>query len=95
MPFPSYQYGPFGPPDGSSRPTGGEPPHLTMTELAERWRRTRKTVEKNYKKWGLRPLRFGGGKLLFPMREVLAAEVRAMRDPAREDSHQTFGDDCA
>ena len=56
---------------------GGTPTHLTMSELARRWRRQRKTVERGYAKWGLRPLRFGG-RLLFPFSQVLEAEQRAM-----------------
>jgi hypothetical protein len=49
-----------------------------MDELARRWRRTRKTVERHYSKWGLRPLRFGG-RLLFPINQIIDAEARAMR----------------
>jgi hypothetical protein len=48
-----------------------------MEELATRWRRQRKTVERHYARWGLRPLRFGG-RLLFPMQQVLEVERRAM-----------------
>jgi hypothetical protein len=53
-------------------------PHLTMDELARRWRRKRKTIERHYAKWGLRPLRFGG-RLLFPISQILEVEQRAMR----------------
>jgi hypothetical protein len=53
------------------------PVHLTMTELAQRWKRTRKTIERRYSEWGLRPLRFGG-RLLFPLQQVLDCEQRAM-----------------
>jgi hypothetical protein len=53
------------------------PVHLTMTELALRWKRKRKTIERRYTEWGLRPLRFGG-RLLFPIAQVLEAERRAM-----------------
>ena len=56
----------------------GESVHLTMDELARRWRRQRKTVERHYARWGLRPLRFGG-RLLFPISQVLEVEQRAMR----------------
>jgi hypothetical protein len=56
----------------------GEPAHLTMTELAARWRRKRKTIERHYTRWGLRPLRFGG-RLLFPLDQVHEVEARAMR----------------
>ena len=52
--------------------------HLTMDELARRWRRKRKTVERHYARWGLRPLRFGG-RLLFPMPQILEVEQRASR----------------
>jgi len=48
-----------------------------MTELAARWRRERKTIERHYQAWGLRPLRFGG-HLLFPLTQVLEVEQRAM-----------------
>jgi hypothetical protein len=53
------------------------PVHLTMSELGQRWRRQRKTIERRYAEWGLRPLRFGG-RLLFPIEQVLEAEKRAM-----------------
>jgi hypothetical protein len=49
-----------------------------MRELAARWQRTPKTIERHYQEWGLRPLRFGG-RLLFPFAQVLEAEERAMR----------------
>jgi hypothetical protein len=52
---------------------------LTTVELAQRWRRARKTVERNYQRWGLTPLRFGGGSLLFPISQILEVEERAMR----------------
>jgi hypothetical protein len=48
-----------------------------MEELARRWKRKRKTVERHYQSWGLVPLRFGG-RLIFPMSQVLEAERRAM-----------------
>jgi len=48
-----------------------------MEELARRWRRKRKTIERHYAKWGLRPLRFGG-RLLFPISQILEVEHRAM-----------------
>jgi hypothetical protein len=56
--------------------------HLTTDELAERLRRTRKTVERNYAKWGLRPLRLGGG-LIFPITQVVEMEDRAVRGEIR------------
>jgi hypothetical protein len=49
-----------------------------MDELAARWRRKRKTIERHYSEWGLRPLRLGG-RLLFPLSQVLEVEQRAMR----------------
>jgi hypothetical protein len=76
--IPSDQFSPYGLPDSADLTADGEPTHLTMDELARRWRRTRKTVERHYARWGLRPLRFGG-RLLFPMHQVLEAEERAMR----------------
>jgi hypothetical protein len=63
------------PADVASRPP---PTHLTMVELAARLRRERKTVERHYQAWGLRPLRLGG-RLLFPISQVLEFEERAMR----------------
>jgi hypothetical protein len=54
------------------------PVHLTMTELAARWHRKRKTIERQYTKLGLRPLRLFGGRLLFPIEQVLEVERRAM-----------------
>jgi hypothetical protein len=65
-------------PAASPHAARAPPPHLTMSELAARWRRTRKTIERHYTKWGLRPLRFGGGHLLFPFEQVLEVERRAM-----------------
>ena len=54
-----------------------DPVHLTIKELADRWRRTPKTIERHYQEWGLIPLRFGG-RLIFPIEHVLEAERRAM-----------------
>jgi hypothetical protein len=64
-------------PAASPHAARAPPPHLTMAELAARWRRTRKTIERRYAEWGLRPLRFGG-RLLFPIEQVLEVERRAM-----------------
>jgi hypothetical protein len=71
-PVPPDQASPYG-----AAKANGEPAHLTMDELAQRWRRKRKTVERHYARWGLRPLRFGG-RLLFPISQVLEVEQRAM-----------------
>ena len=65
-------------PDSSAHGARAPPAHLTMAELAARWKRKRKTIERHYARWGLRPLRFGG-RLLFPLTQVLEAEDRAMR----------------
>lgn len=78
MPIPSNQRSPYGPPSDDVRPDARLLPHLTMRELAARWQRTPKTIERHYQEWGLRPLRFGG-RLLFPFAQVLEAEERAMR----------------
>jgi hypothetical protein len=56
-------------------PYDREPTHLTMNELAHRWRRTRKTVERHYAQWGMRLLRLGG-RLLFPISQVIEVEQR-------------------
>ena len=76
-PIPRDQLPPYGAPrdalDAAAQST-----HLTMDELARRWRRKRKTIERHYAKWGLRPLRFGG-RLLFPIEQILEVEQRAMR----------------
>jgi hypothetical protein len=64
-------------PAASPHAARAPPAHLTMSELAARWRRTRKTIERRYAEWGLRPLRFGG-RLLFPFDQVLDVERRAM-----------------
>jgi len=58
---------------------GAPPAFLTTKELAERWRRTRKTVERHYAEWGLTPARLGGGPLLFAFTQILEVEERAMR----------------
>jgi len=73
-PVPPDQVSPY---SASAAGANGESAHLTMDELAHRWRRKRKTVERHYARWGLRPLRFGG-RLLFPISQVLEVEQRAM-----------------
>ena len=71
--MPADQVSPYAVLDAS-----GEVMHLTMDELARRWRRKRKTIERHYSQWGLRPLRLGG-RLLFPMSQVTEVEQRAIR----------------
>jgi hypothetical protein len=57
-----------------------QPEWLTTTELAHRWRRRgKKSIERNARKWGLTPVRFGGGPLLFHIKEILQVEERALR----------------
>ena len=73
-PIPSEQI----PPRELALDAGGAVTHLTMDELARRWRRKRKTVERHYARWGLRPLRLGG-RLLFPIVQVLEVERRAIQ----------------
>src|SRR5215471_18707475 len=72
-------HAPRGPPAGAS-------PHLTMKELADRWKRKPKTVERHYAEWGLIPLRFGG-RLLFPIEQVLEVERHAMRGEFVSSGH--------
>ena len=74
MHIPPDQVSPY----GVNLDADGAPTHLTMDELARRWRRTRKTIERHYARWGLRPLRLGG-RLLFPLPQVIEVEQRAMR----------------
>jgi hypothetical protein len=76
-PIPPDQRSPYGAPEAVNRDANCLPTHLTMEELARRWRRKRKTVERHYSRWGLVPLRFGG-RLLFPITQVLEVERRAM-----------------
>ena len=52
-------------------------PHLTTVELAGRWRCTRETISRQYRQWGLRPIRIAGA-LLFPLDQVEAVERRLM-----------------
>jgi hypothetical protein len=74
MSVPSHQVSPY----ELRLDASGQLTHLTMDELARRWRRKRKTVERHYQRWGLRPLRLGG-RLLFPHEQVLEVERRAIR----------------
>ena len=54
---------------------------LTFDDLAERLHCSRKTVKKNYTKWGLRPVRIAG-KVLFPSTQLAALEKHlSTRDP--------------
>jgi hypothetical protein len=50
-------------------------PHLTTDELAGRWRCRRETISRQYRKWGLRPIRIAGC-LLFPTEQIEAVERR-------------------
>jgi DNA-binding transcriptional regulator YhcF (GntR family) len=52
-------------------------PHMTSEELAARWRISRFTVSKTYRKLGLRPIVLGK-RLLFPVEQVIDAERRFM-----------------
>jgi hypothetical protein len=56
----------------------GGRPHLTRDELAERFDVNGTTITRNYRKWGLRPIRLAG-RLLFPFDQVIELERRAMR----------------
>jgi hypothetical protein len=52
-PVPPDQVSPYGVPnDDANAPYLST--HLTMEELALRWRRKRKTIERHYARWGLR-----------------------------------------
>jgi hypothetical protein len=76
-PVPPDQVSPYGVPnDDANAPYLST--HLTMEELALRWRRKRKTIERHYARWGLRPLRLGG-RLLFPLQQIIEVEQRAIR----------------
>jgi hypothetical protein len=50
-------------------------PHLTTDELAGRWRCRRETISRQYRKWGLRPIRIAGC-LLFPTKQIEDVERR-------------------
>lgn len=52
-------------------------PHLTTDELASRWRCRRETISRQYRKWGLRPIRIAGA-LLYPIDQIEAVERRLM-----------------
>jgi hypothetical protein len=51
--------------------------HHTRAELAERLRLDPVTVTRNWRAWGLRPIRLGG-RLLFPDEQIVDLERRAM-----------------
>jgi len=51
----------------------GSSQNLIVPELAARWQCSEDTVLANYKRWGLRPMRFGK-RLIFPMPQVEAVE---------------------
>jgi hypothetical protein len=53
-------------------------PHLTVPELAERWSCTPKTIRRNFRTWGLRPLNITGAHL-FPLTQVESLEERVIR----------------
>lgn len=46
---------------------------LTFDDVADRLHCARKTVKKNYTRWGLRPVRIAG-KVLFPAPQLAALE---------------------
>ena len=48
---------------------------LRRDEVAERLRTTAITVTRNYRKWGLRPIRIAG-HILFKSDEILALEAK-------------------
>jgi len=52
-------------------------PHLTCEELAERWSCTPKTVRRNFRAWGLRPINITGMHL-FPLAQVETLEQQAI-----------------
>ena len=52
---------------------------LTFDDLSERLHCSRKTVKKNYTKWGLRPVRIAG-KVLFPSTQLAALERKLIEN---------------
>jgi hypothetical protein len=66
-------------PERQQKPAGtaafGDHPLLTFDDLAARFGCSRKTIKKNYVKWGLRPVRIAG-KVLFPAPQLAALEQR-------------------
>jgi len=58
---------------------GASAPHLTMIELAARWRCTVFTLSGKYRSLGLRPFRLGK-RLLFPLEQVLEVERRLISE---------------
>jgi hypothetical protein len=60
-------------------------PHLTTDELAARWRCRRETISRQYRRWGLRPIRIAGA-LLYPIEQIEAVERRLS---AESNPHQT------
>jgi hypothetical protein len=53
----------------------GASQNLIVPDLAERWQCSEDTILSNYRKWGLRPMRFGR-RLLFPIEQIVALERR-------------------
>ena len=54
---------------------GGEVPHLTVEDVARRWKCQPQTVRQRRQQWGLKPFRFGK-RLLFTVASVEAVERR-------------------
>jgi hypothetical protein len=50
---------------------------LTAQQVAERFKCTAKTVKRNYKRWGLRPIMITG-RQLFPLDQIEDLERRAI-----------------
>lgn len=53
----------------------GSSQNLTVPDLAERWQCAEDTVRANWRRWGLKPMRFGK-RMLFPIEQVEEVERR-------------------
>ena len=62
----------------------GGRPHLTRSELADRWNLTSVSITRNYQRLGLKPIRLCG-RLLFPLGQVEAVERRQMLQASRKN----------
>ena len=52
-------------------------PHITTRELAARLRCRPETISRQYRRWGLRPIRIAGS-LLWPLDQIEDLERRSM-----------------
>ncbi|WP_420903304.1 helix-turn-helix domain-containing protein [Streptomyces boncukensis] len=75
----------------TSRRTTEESPHLTVAELAARWRTTEQAIYHRRHRRQLPPAISGGRKLLFPLAAIEAFE----RDLAASDPQNPLNDPAA